>query len=506
LDELVVAPVENDGLYFSIYPLANRHEDSHIMGELVQLTSFGLTEGEVLGALGRVKVRDVDYADLYFESCVSESVSMEESLVKRATKSVSQGVGVRATAGEKTGFAYSDELTKKDLELAADTARYIANSPSGAEAVPVPVRQRPTRDLYPIERAQAEVATAERVSLLNAIDAEARRYDPRIKNVMASFNTEYKVVIVATSDGTLIGDVQPLSRLQVTCIAEENGQRQAGSFGGGGRVGFQFYHEGDRYLRFAREAAREAILNLSAVEAPAGVMPVVLGGGWPGILLHEAIGHGLEADFNRKKTSAFSNLLGKRVASDVCTIVDDATLPGRRGSLNMDDEGTSTSRTTLIEKGILRGYITDKLNARLMGIPLTGNGRRESYQSVVLPRMTNTFMLAGTSDPEEIIRSVDRGLYAVSFGGGQVDITNGKFVFSASEAYLIEGGKVTRPVKGATLIGSGPEILTKVSMVGHDLKLDEGIGTCGKEGQSVPVGVGLPTIRIDEITVGGTQR
>ncbi|MCE9536681.1 MAG: metalloprotease TldD [Nitrospirae bacterium] len=471
------------------------------MGELVQLASFGLTESEVFSALGRVKVRDVDYADLYFESCVSESVSMEESLVKRATKNVSQGVGVRATAGEKTGFAYSDELTKKDLELAADTARYIANSPSGDQAVSVPVRQRPTRDLYPVERAQAEVATADRVSLLNAIDAEARRYDPRIKNVMASFNTEYKVVVVATSDGTLIGDVQPLSRLQVTCIAEENGQRQAGSFGGGGRVGFEFYHEGDRHLRFAREAAREAILNLSAVDAPAGVMPVVLGGGWPGILLHEAIGHGLEADFNRKKTSAFSNLLGKRVASDICTIVDDGTLPGRRGSLNMDDEGTPTGRTVLIENGILRGYITDKLNARLMGIP-----RRESYQSVVLPRMTNTFMLAGTSDPEEIIRSVDRGLYAVSFGGGQVDITNGKFVFSASEAYLIEGGKITRPVKGATLIGSGPEILTKVSMVGHDLKLDEGIGTCGKEGQSVPVGVGLPTIRIDEITVGGTQR
>ena len=476
------------------------------MGDLVQLASFGLTEGEVLGALGRVKVRDVDYADLYFESCVSESVSMEESLVKRATKSVSQGVGVRATAGEKTGFAYSDELTKKDLELAADTARYIAHSPSEVHEVPVPVRQRPTRDLYPIERAQAEVATADRVSLLNAIDSEARRYDPRIKNVMASFNTEYKIVMVATSDGALIGDVQPLSRLQVTCIAEENGQRQAGSFGGGGRVGFEFYYEDDRYLRYAREAARVAILNLSAVDAPAGVMPVVLGGGWPGILLHEAIGHGLEADFNRKKTSAFSHLLGKRVASDVCTIVDDGTLPGRRGSLNMDDEGTPTGRTVLIERGILRGYITDKLNARLMGIPLTGNGRRESYQSVVLPRMTNTFMLAGTSDPEEIIRSVDRGLYAVSFGGGQVDITNGKFVFSASEAYLIEGGKVTRPVKGATLIGSGPEILTKVSMVGHDLKLDEGIGTCGKEGQSVPVGVGLPTIRIDEITVGGTQR
>ncbi|WP_455379659.1 metalloprotease TldD [Petrachloros mirabilis] len=476
------------------------------MDQLIPLDSFGVTEHEVHSALGRVKVRAVDYADLYFESCVSESVSMEESLVKRATRSVSQGVGIRATAGEKTGFAYSDELTKKNLELAADTARYIADSPSGSQAIPVPVRHRPARDLYPLERDQVEVATADRVNLLNMIDAEARRYDSRIKNVFASFNTEYKVVMVATSDGALIGDVQPLSRLQVTCIAEENGNRQVGSFGGGGRVGFQFYQESDRYLAYAREAARIAILNLSALDAPAGVMPVVLGGGWPGILLHEAIGHGLEADFNRKKTSAFSNLLGTRVASDICTIVDDGTLPGRRGSLNMDDEGTPTSRTVLIERGILRGYLTDKLNARLMGIPVTGNGRRESYQSIVLPRMTNTFMLAGESNPEDIIKSVDKGLYAVSFGGGQVDITNGKFVFSASEAYLIEGGKITKPVKGATLIGSGPEILTKVSMVGYDLKLDEGIGTCGKEGQSVPVGVGLPTIKIDEITVGGTQR
>jgi TldD protein len=475
------------------------------MGQLVPLDSFGVTEREILSALGRVKARSVDYADLYFESCISESVSMEESLVKRAAKSISQGVGVRATAGEKTGFAYSDELTKRDLELAADTARYIANSPAESLTGPVPVHRRPTYDLYPLDRADIEVDTADRVALLNRIDVEARRYDRRIKNVMASFNTEYKVVVVATSDGVLIGDVQPLSRLQVTCIAEENGNRQVGSFGGGGRVGFDFYHEGDRYLAYAREAARVAILNLTAVEAPAGVMPVVLGGGWPGILLHEAVGHGLEADFNRKKTSAFSNLLGKRVASEVCTIVDDGTLPGRRGSLNMDDEGTPTSRTVLIERGTLRGYITDRLNARLMGIPLTGNGRRESYQSVVLPRMTNTFMLAGDSNPEDIIKSVDRGLYAVSFGGGQVDITNGKFVFSASEAFMIEGGKVTQPVKGATLIGSGPEILTKVSMVGHDLKLDEGIGTCGKDGQSVPVGVGLPTIRIDEITVGGTQ-
>jgi len=475
------------------------------MGELVQLTTFGLSEREIQGALGRVKVRDVDYADLYFESCVSEAVSMEESLVKRATKSISQGVGVRATAGEKTGFAYSDDLTRKDLELAADAARYIAQSPGASQPVPVPVQQRPTRNLYPVEQATVEVATADRMALLNAIDIEARRYDSRITNVMASFNTEYKRVVVATSEGTIIGDVQPLSRLQITCIAEEKGNRQVGTFGGGGRVPFEFYQNEERYLAYAREAARQAILNLSAVAAPAGVMPVVLGGGWPGILLHEAIGHGLEADFNRKKTSAFSSLVGKRVASSACTIVDDGTLPNRRGSLNMDDEGTPTSRTILIERGILRGYITDKLNARLLGIPLTGNGRRESYQSVVLPRMTNTFMLAGESDPEDIIRSVDHGLYAVSFGGGQVDITNGKFVFSASEAYLIEGGKVTKPVKGATLIGSGPEILTKVSMVGHDLKLDEGVGTCGKEGQSVPVGVGLPTIRIDEITVGGTQ-
>lgn len=476
------------------------------MTEPAQLATFGVTETDAQHVLDRLSTRDIDYADLYFESRVAESVSMEEGIVKRAAKSISQGVGVRATAGEKTGFAYSDNLTKKDLELAADTARYIADSPKGTRMVPVPIHQRPVHDLYPVDRAKAEVATPERVALLNEIDGEARRYDPRIKNVMASFNTEYKVVMVATSDGVLVADVQPLSRLQISCIAEEDGNRQIGSFGGGGRVGFEFYRDRNRHLEYAREAAREAIVNLSAVDAPAGVMPVVLAGGWPGILLHEAIGHGLEADFNRKKTSAFSNLLGKRVASEVCTIVDDGTLPFRRGSLNMDDEGTPTGRTILIEKGILLGYLTDKLNARLMGMTLTGNGRRESYQSVVLPRMTNTFMLAGESDPQDIIRSVKRGLYAVSFGGGQVDITNGKFVFSASEAYLIEDGKVTRPVKGATLIGNGPEILKKVSMVGHDLKLDNGIGTCGKDGQSVPVGVGLPTIKVDEITVGGTQR
>ncbi len=469
------------------------------------LTQFGLTDQEVGQALARVKVRDVDYADLYFEACRSESVSMEEGIVKRATTSISQGVGVRAIAGEKTGFAYSDELTTKDLELAADAARYIAASPQAGGAVPVTRRGQLARNLYPLAEADRTVSTAQRVDLLNLIDAEARRFDPRIKNVMASINMEHKVVVVANHEGRLMGDVQPLARLQVTCIAEENGNRQIGSFGGGGRIRFEWFREEDRFRRYAREAARQAILNLQAVDAPAGVMPVVLGGGWPGILLHEAIGHGLEADFNRRKTSAFSDRIGTRVASDLCTIVDDGTLPYRRGSLNMDDEGTPTSRTVLIEHGILRGYITDRLNAKLMGIPLTGNGRRESYQSVVLPRMTNTFMLAGKDEPADIVRSVKRGLYAVSFGGGQVDITSGKFVFSASEAYLIEDGQVTKPVKGATLIGSGPDVLTKVSRVGHDLRLDEGIGTCGKEGQSVPVGVGLPTILIDELTVGGTN-
>lgn len=473
----------------------------------VDLERFSLQEREVAQALARVNVRDVDYADIYFESTVAEAVSMEEGIVKRAVKSISQGAGVRATAGEKTGFAYSDELSRRDLEIAADTARYIANSPQGETPVGVPVTHRPakTRNLYPLDPSNVDVPTRERVDLLTLIDQEARRYDSRVTKVMASLNTESKTMMVATTDGLRIGDVQPLSRLQVTCIAEDGHNRQVGTFGGGGRVGFSFYHEEERARSYAREAARQAILNLDAVDAPAGIMPVVLGGGWPGILLHEAIGHGLEADFNRKKTSAFSQLIGQRVASAECTIVDDGTLPFRRGSLNIDDEGTPTTRTVLIEGGILRGYITDRLNARLMGIPLTGNGRREDFRSLVLPRMTNTFMLAGTSEPADVIRSVNKGLYAVSFGGGQVDITNGKFVFSASEAYLIEEGKVTKPVKGATLIGNGPDVLKRVSMVGHDLQLDSGVGTCGKEGQSVPVGVGLPTIRIDEITVGGTS-
>jgi len=350
-----------------------------------------------------------------------------------------------------------------------------------------------------------DVALEQKVGLLYEIDKFARALDARVKNVFVSLGSEYKVILIASSQGIVIGDIQPLTRLNVTCIAEENGNRQVGSFGGGGRVEFGFFVDNRDWQRYARESVRQAILNLSAIDAPAGTMDVVLGPGWPGILLHEAIGHGLEGDFNRKKTSAFSDRIGEKVASELCTVVDDGTIPSRRGSINVDDEGTPTHRTVLIEKGILKGYLQDKLNAGLMQMPLTGNGRRESYAHIPMPRMTNTFMLAGDSDPDEIIRSVKKGLYAVSFGGGQVDITSGKFVFSASEAYLIKDGKVTHPVKGATLIGNGPDVLTRVSMVGSDLKLDEGVGTCGKDGQSVPVGVGLPTIKINGLTVGGTK-
>jgi TldD protein len=360
-------------------------------------------------------------------------------------------------------------------------------------------------DLYPVKVAVNDVSLDQKVALLYEIDKFARGLDQRIKNVFVSLASEYKVILVASSQGMVVGDIQPLTRLNVTCIAEESGQRQVGSFGGGGRVEFGFFVDAKDYERYAREAVRQAILNLSAQDAPAGTMDVVLGPGWPGILLHEAIGHGLEGDFNRKQTSAFSGRIGQRVASELCTVVDDGTIPSRRGSINVDDEGTPTQRTVLIENGILQGYLQDRLNASLMSMTVTGNGRRESYAHIPMPRMTNTFMLAGESEPEDILRSVKKGLYAVSFGGGQVDITNGKFVFSASEAYLIEDGKLTDPVKGATLIGNGPDVLTRVSMVGSDLKLDEGVGTCGKDGQSVPVGVGLPTIKVDALTVGGTR-
>jgi len=475
------------------------------------LEKYGLSMGSLESTLGKALGRSIDYADLYFEYQTGEFLSLEEGIVKKVSKDISQGVGVRAIAQEKTGFAYSDEITVERLGAAAKTARYIAEEGGGAEAIPVHRATSPSRNLYPVEKSPIDVSPTEKVALLQQVDRLARAYDPRIKKVMASFSSEHKIILIVTSKGVVVGDVLPLMRLNVTCIAEQDGNRQVGSFGGGGRSEFGFFFEASeadgtkkRFERYIDEAARQAILNLSAVEAPAGSMEVVLGPGWPGILLHEAIGHGLEADFNRKRTSAFSGRLGQRVASDLCTVIDDGTIPNRRGSLNCDDEGTPTRRTVLIEKGILKNYLQDRLNADLMKMPLTGNGRRESYAHSPMPRMTNTFMLAGDSTPDEIIRSVKKGIYAVSFGGGQVDITSGKFVFSASEAYRIENGKIGRPVKGATLIGDGPDILTKVTMVGNDLSLDSGVGTCGKDGQSVPVGVGLPTLKISEITVGGT--
>jgi TldD protein len=468
------------------------------------LDRFGLSQSLLEQIVGGAIARKADFADLYFEFRTSESFSLEDGIVKKANKNVSQGVGVRVVAGDKTGYAHSDDVTVENLQLAARSAQAIAQEGGASQSVAIR-GQALGHHLYDLDHSPLDVALNEKIALLNQIDIAARRHDPRIKNVFASLGVERKLVLIAGSAGFIVGDVQPLLRLNVTCIAEEGSLRQHGTYGGGGRVEFDFLTEGERYLRFARTAAEQALRNLHAVDAPAGSLTVVLGPGWPGVLLHEAVGHGLEGDFNRKGTSAFAGCIGERVASPLCTVVDDGTIANRRGSLNVDDEGTPTGRTVLIEKGILRGYLQDRLNARLMGVPLTGNGRRESFAHMPMPRMTNTFMLAGDSTKDEIIRSVDHGLYAAHFGGGQVDITNGKFVFSATEAYLIEGGQITRPVKGATLIGSGPEALKRVSMVGNDLQLDEGIGTCGKDGQSVPVGVGLPTIRIDGITVGGTR-
>jgi TldD protein len=469
------------------------------------LNRFGMTEAAFERVLGTALERKADYADLYFEYHSAESLALEESMVNHTAKSVAQGVGVRVCAEDRTGYAYSDEVTVDRMRIAAEAARAIADEHSQAPALHVGASV-PRHALYEVETTPLEIPVEERARLLQEVDRAARAFDPRVKNVMASIAAERKVIMIVTSEGRIAADVQPLCRLNVSVIADDGkGNRQSGTYGGGGRVEYQFFLEGDKWRHYAREAARQAIVNLEAVDAPAGEMVVVLGPGWPGILLHEAVGHGLEGDFNRKAVSAFSGRIGQKVASELCTVIDDGTIPLRRGSLNVDDEGTPTSRTVLIEKGILRGYLQDRMNARLMKMKPTGNGRRESFAHIPMPRMTNTFMLAGDSTPDEIIRSVPRGLYAVSFGGGQVDITNGKFVFSASEAYLIEDGKVTRPVKGATLIGNGPDVLTRVSMVGNDLALDAGIGTCGKDGQSVPVGVGIPTIRIDGITVGGTR-
>ena len=464
---------------------------------------FNVTPALMERLLGGSLTGRVDDADIYLEYRVNEELVLEENVVKKASRHVSQGAGVRAQAEARTGYAHTDEISLDNLQEAARQARAIAERASTSGVLAVPGRR--AHDLYTLAEPPIATALERKLELLRRIDTAARAADPRIKQVIASVGSEEVLMLIATAGGWSVGDVRPLTRLNVTVIAEEQGKREIGAWGGGGRVPFDYFLEADRWRRFADEAARQAILKLGAREAPAGTMTVVLGPGWPGILLHEAIGHGLEGDFNRKGVSAFAGRLGQKVASELVTVVDDGTIPNRRGSLNIDDEGTPTGRTVLIENGVLTGYMQDRLNARLMKMNPTGNGRRESYAHPPMPRMTNTFMLAGQDDPQEIIRSVPTGLYAVTFGGGQVDITSGKFVFSASEAYLIENGRVTAPVKGATLIGNGPDALTRVSRVGHDLALDEGVGTCGKDGQSVPVGVGLPTIRIDGMTVGGTQ-
>src|SRR5690554_4008162 len=468
----------------------------------VLLDPWGLTESDMARALGEIFTHRVDYADLYFQYTRSESWSLEEGIVKTGSFSIEQGVGVRALSGEKTAFAYSDTLSPEALLSSAHAVRTIARQGAGKQKV-VSGHPPPGHMLYPAVDPLNTLSAPDKVALLGRIESMARAADPRIIQVMAGLGAGYDVVLVAGSDGRMAADVRPLVRLSLTVIAEHAGRREMGHAGGGGRSGLEYFTD-DLLKAYAQRAAHEALTNLEARPAPAGEMTVVLGAGWPGILLHEAVGHGLEGDFNRKGSSVFSDRIGERVASPGVTVVDDGTLDGRRGSLNIDDEGNTTQSTVLIEDGILRGYMQDTLNARLMGQGVTGNGRRESYAHLPMPRMTNTYMLGGQTPPEEIVASVKNGLYAVNFGGGQVDITSGKFVFSASEAYLIENGKVTAPVKGATLIGNGPDAMTRVSMIGNDMQLDSGVGTCGKEGQSVPVGVGMPTLRMEGLTVGGT--
>ncbi|WP_119155549.1 metalloprotease TldD [Caldimonas tepidiphila] len=468
------------------------------------LDPFGLDEAKLANALRVIGEHRIDDADLYFQYTRSEGWSLEEGIVKSGSFGIDQGVGVRAVAGEKTAFAYSDDISEAALLDAARTVRTIA---AGGQSRRVKVAGAPTvagsRVLYAPMDPIATLDSTQKVALLERVEKMARAKDPRIVQVMAGLAGEYDVVMVARADGTIAADVRPLVRLSVTVIAEQNGRREMGSGGGGGRFGFGYFH--DSVLQeYVDDAVNAALTNLESRPAPAGEMTVVLGPGWPGVLLHEAIGHGLEGDFNRKGSSAFSGRIGERVAAPGVTVLDDGTLPDRRGSLNVDDEGNASQRNVLIEDGILKGYIQDSLNARLMKVKPTGNGRRESYAHVPMPRMTNTYMLGGDKTPEEIVASLKRGLYAVNFGGGQVDITSGKFVFSASEAFWVENGKIQYPVKGATIIGNGPDALTRVSMIGNDMRLDTGVGTCGKEGQSVPVGVGQPTMRIDGMTVGGT--
>ncbi len=468
------------------------------------LAPAGMDESQLQQVLNDVMGHAVDSADLYFEHSRFESWSLEDGIVKDGSYSIERGVGVRAVSGEKTGFAYSDEIYLPALNESALSARAIARS-GRQGSVQAWKKGAASHDLYTAAQPFDTLSEKDKVALMEAVDAEARRQDPRVKQVMVSLVGAHKVVLVVANDGTLAADVRPLVRFSVSVVVEDGDRREQGGAGGGGRSGYHYFIDQDRAKGYAREAVRQALVNLDARDAPAGTMPVVLGPGWPGVLLHEAVGHGLEGDFNRKGTSAFSGRVGQKVASELCTVVDDGTLQGRRGSLNVDDEGTPTQCTTLIENGVLTGYMQDKMNADLMGVARTGNGRRESYAHLPMPRMTNTYMLPGNHAPEEIIASVDNGIYAVNFGGGQVDITSGKFVFSASEAYMIENGKVTHPVKGVTLIGNGPEVMTQISMVGNDLALDTGVGTCGKEGQSVPVGVGQPTLKIDALTVGGTS-
>ena len=466
------------------------------------LSPAGLEQHHLDKVLDHLLSHQVDLADVYFQSSRLEAWTLEDGIVKEGSYNIEQGAGIRAISGEKTGFAYTDELFLPNLIQAADTARAIARSGQQGR---VAIESRPARhQLYQPINPLDTLTREEKISLLHDVEQEARRQDDRVRQVIVSLVGAQDVVLIAASDGTLKGDVRPLVRMNVHVIVEKGGRREQSSAGGGGRTRLDHFIEQQRGKQLAREAVRQALVNLEAVDAPAGQMPVVLGPGWPGVLLHEAVGHGLEGDFNRKGTSTFSGRVGEQVASPLCSVVDDGTLEGRRGSLNIDDEGTDTGYNVLIEKGVLKGYMEDKHNASLMGVAPTGNGRRESYAHLPMPRMTNTYMLPGEHEREEIIASVERGLYAVNFGGGQVDITSGKFVFSASEAYLIENGKVTVPVKGATLIGNGPDVMTKISMLGNDLQLDPGVGVCGKEGQSVPVGVGQPTLKIDQLTVGGT--
>jgi TldD protein len=467
------------------------------------LEPAGLGEQQLGRTLGTVMQGGVDYADLYFQVSRRESWMLEDGIIREGSFSLDQGVGVRATSGEKTGFAYSDELVLPALEQAAGAARAIARQ--GQDKQLQAWQRREAAPLYPQVDPITSIEDADKAELLRGIDAATRALDERVEQVIVSLSSNQDLVLVAASDGTLAADVRPLVRLNVSVILEEDGRREQGFSGGGARADLHYFLGSDRPMEFAREAVRLAVVQLRAEQAPAGTMPVVLGPGWPGVLLHEAVGHGLEGDFNRKGVSAFSGRIGQKVASEHCTIVDDGTMEQRRGSLAVDDEGTPGQNNVLIENGILKRYMQDKLNARLMGLQPTGNGRRESYAHVPMPRMTNTYMLSGQHAPEEIIASVDKGIYAPSFSGGQVDITSGKFVFSANEAYLIENGRITTPVKGAMLIGDGPEALQKISMVGDNLELDTGVGVCGKEGQSVPVGVGQPTLKIDELTVGGTS-